>query len=130
NGDGNISGFTITPGTGVLVANPPAVGASPYTAGSLGAPFYGTIDPTNTYVYVPDGGSNVYGFTIGSTGILTGIATSPFENASALGLSNIVVTPNDKYIYELDSSNSVVYSFSVGTGGAIGAAIAATTPIL
>jgi len=129
NGDGDISGFTITPGTGVLVANPPAVGASPYTVGSLGAPFFGTIDPTNTYVYVPDGGTNVYGFTIGSTGILTGIATSPFANASAIGLTNIVVTPNDKYIYELDSSNGEVFSFNVGTGGALGTAIAATTAI-
>jgi 6-phosphogluconolactonase (cycloisomerase 2 family) len=133
NGDGDVSGFTITPGTGVLVANPPAVGAAPYTAGSVGAPFFGTIDPTNTYVYVPDGGSNVYGYTIGSTGILTALDGSPFANAGAAanagGLTNIVVTPNDKYIYELDSFNGAVYSFSVGAGGAIGAAIAATTPI-
>jgi len=129
NGDGNISGFTITPGTGVLVANPPAVGASPYTAGSLGAPFFGTIDPTNTYLYVPDGGTNVYGFTIGSTGILTALGGSPFANASASELTNIVVTPNDKYIYELDSFNGEVFSYSVGTGGAIGAPIAAATAI-
>jgi 6-phosphogluconolactonase (cycloisomerase 2 family) len=129
NGTGNVSGFTITPGTGVLVANPPAVAAAPYTAGSVGGPFYGTIDPTNTYLYVPDGGTNVYGFTIGTTGLLTGIATSPFANANAAGLTNVVVTPNDKYIYELDSTNGNVYSFSVGTGGAIGAAIGGNTLI-
>ncbi len=125
--DGDISGFTITAGTGVLVANPPTPAAAPYTAGSVGNPDFATIDPTNTYVYVPDGGSNVYGFTIGSTGILTAITGSPFANANALGLTNIIVTPNDKYIYELDFSNSAVYSFSVGTGGAIGTAIAAAT---
>ncbi len=130
-GDGDISGFTITPGTGVLVSNPPAGGpAPPYTAGSVGTPFFGTIDPTNTYVYVPDGGTNVYGFTIGSTGILTALDGSPFANTNAGELTNVVVTPNDKYIYELDSYNGSVFSYSVGSGGAIGAAIAATTPIL
>ncbi len=126
--DEDISGFTITPLTGVLVANAPAVAAAPYTAGSIAAPFYGTIDPTNTYVYVPDGGINVYGFTIGSTGILTAVAGSPFANANATYLTNIVVTPNDKYIYELDF-NGNVWAYTVGTGGAVGTAIAPSTLI-
>lgn len=131
--DGDISGFTITAGTGVLVPNAPAVAAPPYTAGSLlgpsSGPSFGAIDPTNTYVYVPDGGTNVYGFTIGATGLLTTVAGSPFPNTNATALTNIIVTPNDKYIYELDAGAGSVYSFSVGAGGAIGAAIAPATPI-
>ncbi len=132
NTDEDITGFTITPITGVLVANAPAVAAPPYTAGSIdNFPYFGTIDPTNTYVYVPDGGSNVYGYTIGSTGILTAVTGSPFANTAVAanegGLTNIVVTPNDKYIYELDSTDGDVYAFSVGTGGAIGSAIGTAT---
>ncbi len=127
--DEDITGFTITPGTGVLAANAPTPAVVPYTPASIdNTPFYGTIDPTNTYVYVPDQVTNVYGYTIGSTGILTAIGGSPFANLNAGSLTNIVVSPNDKYIYELDFGGNV-WAFSVGTGGAIGAAIAPDTLI-
>src|SRR5271157_1198204 len=66
--DADISGFTITPLTGVLVANNAAT--PPYTT-SLNAPNYGTIDPTNTYLYVPTGDNNVSSFQIASNGQLS-----------------------------------------------------------
>lgn len=128
--DGDISGFTITAGTGVLVANSPAVAAPPYTAGSLGGPSFGTIDPTNAYLYVPDGGSNVNGFNIApATGLLTAFTTAIPPITGAQALINITIDPGDKYIYVLDATstdvtgNGDVYGFSVGAGGAFGGAI-------
>ncbi len=132
NGDeGDITGFTITQGTGVLVPNAPAVAAPPYTTGSLGAaPSFGTIDPTNAYLYVPDGGSNVNGFNISpTTGQLTAFGAAIPAITGAVSLFNIAIDPGDKYIYVLDFTstdptlNGEVFAFSVGTGGAFGAAI-------
>src|SRR5271157_1733552 len=129
-GNGNISGFTITPATGVLVANNPTVAASPYTTGSLGTPSFGTIDPTNAYLYVPDGSNKVNGFNIApATGLLTAFTTAIPPITGAQALINIAIDPGDKYIYVLDATstdvtgNGDVYAFSVGTGGAFGAAI-------
>jgi 6-phosphogluconolactonase (cycloisomerase 2 family) len=127
-GDADISGFTITPLTGVLVANNAA--AAPYTAGSLGpAPFYGTIDPTNTYLYVPTGDGNVSSFQITSNGQLSTPGTvSPVAGAGFL--TNIVIDPSGKYIYVVDNNvvPSNIYAFNVGTGGAFGAAIGSAIP--
>ena len=124
-GDADINGFTITPLTGVLVANNATT--PPYTATSLNAPNYGTIDPTNTYLYVPTGDNNVAGFTIGSTGLLTAVTGSPFQIASppaVLLLTNIVIAPSDSYAYVVDNniSPSNIYAVKVGTGGALASA--------
>ena len=135
--DGDISGFTITAGTGVLVPNAPAVAAPPYTAGSLGlSPSFGTIDPTNAYLYVPDGTANVNGFNIAqATGFLTAFSTAIPPITGAQALINITIDPGDKYIYVLDatstdvSGNGEVFGFAVGASGAFGAAIGAG-PIL
>src|SRR5208337_3216688 len=98
--DMDISGFTITPLTGVLVANSAA--AAPYTSGSLAPmPTYGTIDPTNTYLYVPTGDGNVSSFPIGSNGQLSSATVSPVTGA--VSLTNIVIDPCDKYIYVVDT---------------------------
>lgn len=126
-GDADISGFTITPLTGVLVANNAAT--PPYTPTSLNAPNYGTIDPTNTYLYVPTGDNNVSSFQITSNGQLSTPGTvSPVTGADSL--TNIVIDPSDKYIYVVDNgiSPSNIYAFQVGTGGAFGSPIGGTPP--
>jgi 6-phosphogluconolactonase (cycloisomerase 2 family) len=126
--DADISGFTITPLTGVLVANNAAT--PPYTSGSLNAPTYGTIDPTNTYLYVPMGNNSVSSFQITSNGQLSTPGTvSPVTGA--VSLTNIVINPSDKCIYVVDTgvvvnnqaAPSNIYAFQVGTGGAFGPAI-------
>jgi 6-phosphogluconolactonase (cycloisomerase 2 family) len=127
----DISGFTITPLTGVLVPNNAAT--PPYTPGSLGTgatPYYGTIDPTNTYLYVAAGGSNVLSYQITSNGQLSTPGTVSAV-ANAVQLSSIVIDPSDKYIYVIDTgivvnnqaAPSNIYAFQVGTGGAFGPAI-------
>jgi 6-phosphogluconolactonase (cycloisomerase 2 family) len=127
--DADITGFTITAGTGVLVPNTPAVAAPPYTVGSLGSPSFGTIDPTNAYLYVPDGASNVDGFDIApTTGLLTAFTTAIPPITGAQALFNLAIDPGDKYIFVLDATSTGdgdVYAFNVGTGGAFGAAIGA-----
>jgi len=128
--DADISGFTITPLTGILVANNAAT--PPYTPTSLNAPTYGTIDPTNTYLYVPTGDSNVSSFQITANGQLSTPGTVSTVTG-AVGLSNIVFDPSNKYIYVLDNGltspiPSNVYAFQVGTGGALGNPIGGTPP--
>src|SRR5271157_555660 len=120
--DADISGFTITPLTGVLAANDAAT--PPYTSGSLNFPTFGTIDPTNTYLYVPTGNSNVSSFQITSKGQLSTPGTVSTVTG-AVTLSNIVIDPSDKYAYALDNSvnPSNIYAVKVGTGGALGPAI-------
>jgi len=121
--DADISGFTITPLTGVLVANNAAT--PPYTSGSLNAPTYGTIDPTNTYLYVPMGNNNVSSFQITSNGQLSTPGTVSAVGGATSFLTNIVINPSGKYAYVVDNSvtPSNIYAFQVGTGGALGPAI-------
>jgi len=121
--DADISGFTITPLTGVLVVNNAAT--PPYTSGSLNAPTYGTIDPTNTYLYVPMGNNNVSSFQITSNGQLSTPGTVSAVGGATSSLTNIVINPSDKYAYVVDNSvtPSNIYAFQVGTGGALGPAI-------
>jgi DNA-binding beta-propeller fold protein YncE len=82
-----VSGFTITPGTGVLTA----FTGSPFTAGSF--PAFVAVDPSGKFVYVANFQSNnVSGYTIDpgtpstpSTGALTeitGLNASPFTAGS------------------------------------------------
>jgi 6-phosphogluconolactonase (cycloisomerase 2 family) len=129
-GDQSISGFTITPLTGVLGTNNAAT--APYTSGSLPTPYDGTIDPTDTYLYVTTGDGNVSSFQITSNGQLSTPGTvSPV--AGATFLTNIVIDPSDKYIYVVDNGPippipSNIYAFQVGTGGAFGAAIGSAVP--
>jgi len=120
--DADISGFTITPLTGVLVANNAAT--PPYTT-SLNAPNYGTIDPTNTYLYVPTGDNNVSSFQIASNGQLSTPGTVSAVGGTTSGLTNIVIDPSDKYAYVVDNNAvpSEIYAVHVGTGGALGPAI-------
>ncbi len=126
-GDADISGFAITPLTGVLAANNATT--PPYTPTSLNAPTYGTIDPTNTYLYVPTGDNHVSSFQITSNGQLSTPGTvSPVTGADSL--TNIAIDPSDKYIYVVDNgtSPSNIYAFQVGTGGAFGSPIGGTPP--
>jgi len=122
-GDADISGFTITPLTGVLVANNAAT--PPYTPTSLNAPNYGTIDPTNTYLYVPTGDNNVSSFQITSNGQLSTPGTVSTVGGTTSALTNIVIDPSDSFAYVVDNniSPSNIYAVKVGAGGALGPAI-------
>jgi hypothetical protein len=83
---GDVSGFTIDPGTGALT---PIAGSS-FATGSL--PVSVAVDPSGKFAYVANFSGNVPGYTIDpSTGALTTIAGSPFP--AGVGPHSVAITP-------------------------------------
>jgi 6-phosphogluconolactonase len=80
-----------------------------------------TTTPSGSYLYVSaydqtDGGGYVFGFSVGSDGVLTPLNSSvPF--AAGTKPSAIAADPSGNYIYVTDATAGKVMSFSVGTGG-------------
>lgn len=115
-GTSGVYGFSIQSGTGALTALP----GSPFAdAGGPSSPGFNTpaklmsVDQTNHFLYVStSGGISAY-MIDSSTGMLTPIAGSPF-GSSVSGSWSIVVTPNNKFLYQLQATNTgVMYGYSV-----------------
>ena len=96
-----------------------AVPGSPFsdagTPSSVGYPTPASlmaVDQTNQFLYVSTIGG-ISAFSIHSTGMLTSIAGSPF----GAGMGNpwsITVTPNNKFLYEVDAKQAtVIYGYSI-----------------
>jgi trimeric autotransporter adhesin len=124
---GTISAFTISPTDGSLTAS----STPSYTVGN--APIFATISsatPATPYMYVPNSGDNtVSGFSIDpTTGLLTSLGTATPVGSTSLFADNAVVDPTGKYLYVVDAGSLTtpgqVFGFNIGTGGAIGSAIA------
>src|SRR5208337_4401550 len=129
-GDADISGFTITPLTGVLVANNNAT-AAPYTSGSLGtglAPYYGTIDPTNKYLYVVDiynTPSTIYAFQVGTGGALgTAIGSAVTAGNTSFGMA---IDPSSTLLAVDNSFSDTISLFTIGSNGALTSLVPAST---
>jgi 6-phosphogluconolactonase len=107
--------FSIQSGTGVLTQ----IAGSPFAASSPSSPGYSqpatlmAVDQTNHFLYVSTT-SGISGFTIDqTTGQLAPIAGSPF-GTSVKAPWTIVVTPNNGFLYELESkSSSTVTGYSI-----------------
>jgi 6-phosphogluconolactonase (cycloisomerase 2 family) len=115
---GDISGYTINPGTGALTA----MAGSPFLSGS-GA-FAVTIAPSGKFGYVGFGFSDgshaqITGFSINqTTGIPTVIPGSPFVGAGG-GSNVVVVSPSGEFVYAAGSSagnNVAAFSVNLTTG--------------
>lgn len=115
-GTSGVYGFSIQSGTGALTALP----GSPFAdAGGPSSPGFNTpaklmaVDQTNHFLYVSSSGG-VSGYTIdSSTGILTAISGSPF-GSSVSGSWSIVVTPNNKFLYQLQATNTgLMYGYTI-----------------
>jgi len=112
--------FSIQSGTGALTQ----IAGSPFAASGPSSPGYSqpatlmAVDQMNHFLYVSTT-SGIAGFTIDqNTGQLTPIAGSPF-GTSVNGPWTIVVTPNNGFLYELESRNSSTlhgYSIDQNTG--------------
>jgi 6-phosphogluconolactonase (cycloisomerase 2 family) len=117
-----VAGFSINPTTGV----PTALGTPTIATGS--GPFFSTVDPSGTHLYVPNGNDNtVSEYSIAATGILTqvGTATAITDGTTPAGfVFNVAVDPTGKYLYVVDSPDllapGTVYGFNIGANGAIG----------
>lgn len=123
NGNGTISGYTIDQ---TLTVTGGAI--TPFTANPTiptgSSPSYSALDPTGTYIYVPDSSANtVTTYSIGSGGALTNANTTT-AIASATVLWNVAVDPSGKYLYVLDQgditstpqTNGAVYQFNLTSG--------------
>jgi 6-phosphogluconolactonase len=137
----------------VYVINSTASGSvSAYSIGATGAltsitgpttvlnlPHFAAIDPTGTYLFVPDAGDNtIVPFTIGSDGTLTAgtaFAFTPALSPTTDSLRAVAVDPTSKFLYVVDDTNSSgtatagnLYALSIGSGGALTATINSGKP--
>ena len=116
-GTSGVFGFSIQSGTGALTALP----ASPFPdAGSPFSPGPGSfpatlmaIDQTNHFLYVSTS-AGISAYMIDpSAGTLTAISGSPFASTVS-GSWSIIVTPNNKFLYQLQETNTgVMYGYSI-----------------
>ncbi|WP_233836604.1 beta-propeller fold lactonase family protein [Paraburkholderia sp. ZP32-5] len=105
NAGGGISGWSIDQTTGALTS-------TGLTAAGISSDAI-QINPAGTVVYASDEfASGVNAYTIGSGGVLTAIAGSPFP--SAPGADGIAISTSGKFIY-VSSSGGGVYASSINT---------------
>jgi 6-phosphogluconolactonase (cycloisomerase 2 family) len=128
-GNNTINAYTIDPSSGGLtpLATSPTIGT-----GNGTSPSFGTIDPSNTHLYVANTGDNSVGvFKLDPT---TGTLTSGGANTPVMGatfLLNVVVEPTGKYLYALDSAGTAgnnLYAYVLNADGTLPAAAAASYP--
>ena len=112
-GSNDVSAYTISPTTGVLLA----VAGSPFAAGTT--PNAVTVSPNGQFLYVANGGGNVSAYTIASgTGVLTAVAGSPF--AAGTTPNGITIDPNGQFLYVANGGGNVsAYTITVGTGALV-----------
>jgi 6-phosphogluconolactonase (cycloisomerase 2 family) len=98
---GLIVGYSINPTTGYL---------RPLETVQLPSDNFGiVVDPSNKFVYVPDG-PQILGYSVGTNGLLTSLTGSPFSLA---GGSALRFTANGKFAY---SNTGAEYSLNATTG--------------
>jgi 6-phosphogluconolactonase len=112
---GNISGFSIDPGSGALTT----ILGSPFTATNGTGPTAITVDPSGTFVYAVTAGSSfaIWCFTIDPTnGQLVAVTNSPFSLAA--GALFALIDPSGNYFYiGTQSENGIAgYTYNPSTG--------------
>src|SRR6516165_480184 len=110
-GNQSLSGYTINTGK-----NKPAPGpagtltpiASKGTVSMTATDSFtsAAIDPTGSFIYVPDGHGNVEAVTIGTGGALASLTGTPFPVAGSSETRSAVVSPTATFLYVLDGSTS------------------------
>jgi len=117
---GSISGYTITPGTGVLTPVPD----SPFTTATPLSPQQG-IAVTAGFVYVSNSNVNnialsnsVSVFSFDDTGSLTQLATSPFTLAPAVNPQpeSLAMDPAGKFLFTANMTSDNISAFTVNAG--------------
>jgi 6-phosphogluconolactonase len=112
---GNISAFSIDPGSGELTT----ILGSPFTATNGTGPTAIAVDPTGTFVYAVSAGSSfaIWCFTIDPTnGQLVAVTNSPFSLAA--GALFALMDPSGNYFYiGTQSENGIAgYTYNPSTG--------------
>jgi 6-phosphogluconolactonase (cycloisomerase 2 family) len=114
---GTISAYSIDQTTGNLTP----LSTATYATGN--GPVYATIDPTGTYLYVPNSGdtptNTVSAFSIGAGGALTPLASPTRAITGSSDVINVAVSPNGSYLYVLDAGsggNGQVFAYTLAAG--------------
>jgi 6-phosphogluconolactonase (cycloisomerase 2 family) len=120
-GPTTITAYTIDPVGGALT-NSGVAGSIP--GGT--AVDHAVIDPSGRWLYAVDHGLNkVFAFFVNqSTGALTAIGAGL---ATGTGPIDVLVTPNDKYLYVINNAGNSVSAYTIGAAGALTPATGPTT---
>jgi 6-phosphogluconolactonase len=115
----SLSAFSVNTASGMLTAVP----GSPFTTGSR--PTAVAVDSAGRFVFVANqAGNSIAVFSIGSNGVFTPVAGSPFAASSPYGLS---VNPSGSVLYATNfpdtqiSDLNTVSAFSVASTGTLSA---------
>jgi 6-phosphogluconolactonase (cycloisomerase 2 family) len=111
--DGNIYEFSVNPTSGILTPLSPASVSN----GSSSGPDELAINPAGTFLWATGAaGKTVTGYTVNSS---TGQLKKGSKVTGFVTPFGIAVDPTGTYVYVADYGAGLVYSFSIGTGGAL-----------
>jgi 6-phosphogluconolactonase (cycloisomerase 2 family) len=112
-GSGDISAFTIDPGTGNLGA----VKLSPFVVGASFHPSSIAVSSKGNSLYVVDPTlAQIAAFSINSTGQLTAVGAPVSVGVNP---TFVTVEPTGRFVYVADSGSNAVFAFSIQSNGAL-----------
>jgi 6-phosphogluconolactonase (cycloisomerase 2 family) len=114
-GSGDISAFTIDPGTGNLGI----IKGSPFAVGASFHPSSIAISSKGNFLYVVDPTlGQIAAFSINSTGQLTAVGAPVSVGVNP---TFVAVEPTGRFVYVADSGSNAVFAFSIQSNGALSA---------
>jgi 6-phosphogluconolactonase (cycloisomerase 2 family) len=115
--DGTISGFSVGASGSLSPLSTPTFSTG---SGATSFPGFPAIDPTGSFLYVPNSGDGTISvFSIAPNGLLTQITGSPFSTGAGTSPTMVAITPSNKFLYVTDAANNKVVGFTIGAGGAL-----------
>jgi len=116
-GDGTISGFSVGSDGSLAPLSPTAT--FPTGSGAASGPFIPAIDPTGSFLYVPNSADGTISiFSIASDGSLTAVG-SPVSTGAGSSPSMIAITLSNKFLYVTDAGHNTIVGFVIGAGGTL-----------
>jgi 6-phosphogluconolactonase (cycloisomerase 2 family) len=113
---GNITAFTIDPGSGSLGA----VAGSPFPIAPVSHPQSLAISAKGDFLFVANPGeATVAVFAIANNGVLTAVAGSPFAMGAGATPSAVVAGRKGSFLYVADTAHNVVLGFAVQSNGTL-----------
>jgi 6-phosphogluconolactonase (cycloisomerase 2 family) len=114
-GSGDISAFTVDPGTGNLGL----INGSPFTIGASFHPSSIAISPKGNVLYVVDPVlGQIAGFSINSSGVLSAVG-APLP--VGVNPTFVTVEPSGRFVYVADKGSNAVFAFSIQSNGTLSA---------
>jgi len=116
NGSGNINGFLVNPNGSLSPLSTPTFSTG---SGASSGPGIPAIDPTNSFLYVPNSGDGTISiFSIGPAGLLTAVG-APVSSGAGSSPTMVAITPSNKFLYVTDAANNLIVGFTIGAGGTL-----------